>query len=384
VKKFNGFDCAAANYLSNIPLDASVMHKEIVEGLALKTNFSFEAFLNNGSISTCLNTMTTDGNVTNWKAGNAYPLSCGTVNSYLNCVLNVKIPFTKSTTLTSLTQVGVSNVAARLYSENSNSSDLSTLPGDGSTVDLLMSAFLQPQNSWTTLWAPRGCHFITHSNTISQSLAVDSDNFSISSTTNIIEATPKGGTKLICDGNATDGHSGGGGTSAGGNMNDPGDTFGMYPSTTFSSLDTIKISTSVFNQRTDKFISSDCSGKPISSITESGSYVLPDVDVPGTIPLDVTTKESYGVLFTPESNNIANTSPQMFGCGLTDWVINTPRSLEGTGCAKIGVTDYIRVKIDGNKLYGCNNGTSNDYGNTADTRVPDCSGIKATDYLEKK
>jgi hypothetical protein len=248
-----------------------------------------------------------------------------------------------------------------------------------------MSEFLQPQNSWTTLWAPWGCHFVAPLNTTSQSLAVNNTNFDLDNSTNqySISATAKGVTQLVCDGKDGN-YSGGGGTSAGGNMNDPGDTFGMYPSTTFSMMETIKISTSVFNQRNDKFITSDCSGKPISSITESGSYVLPDVDVPGTIPLDVTTKESYGVLFTPESNNIANTSPQMFGCGLTDWVINTPRSLEGTGCAKIGVTDYIRVKIDGNKLYTCENDTGYDYGNTADTRVPDCSGIKATDYLEKK
>lgn len=384
LKKFNGLGCDQVNYVTDLLQDTNLMQKEIVESLAPKTNFSFKAFFNNSSISTCLNTMTTDGYARDWKAGNDYPLSCGSAGTN-GCGLSVTIPLIKSEVFTQETKVGVSNVTAKLNSINDFSQDWKDYIGSGTTVvDLLKSTFTQPKGSWTTLWAPRGCHFVTPSNTISQSLAVNNTNFDLDYATNPYSITANSkGTQLICDGKDSNSNSGGG-TSAGGNMNDSGDTFGMYPSTTFSMMQTIKISTSVFNQRNDKFITSDCSGKPISSITESGSYVLPDVDVPGTIPLDVTTKESYGVLFTTESNDIANKYPYMFGCGLTDWVINTPRSLEGTPCAKIGVTDYMRVKIDGNKLYGCNNGTSNDYGNTADTRVPDCSGIKATDYLEKK
>jgi hypothetical protein len=147
---------------------------------------------------------------------------------------------------------------------------------------------------------------------------------------------------------------------------------GSVPGQPYSRLKQLKITKNAYIMRQDVFTSKDCTGYPVSSNTEHGVFVLPAVDLEGTIPIDLTQKDLNGAIFTQEGVDIANKLPNQFGCGLTGWVKGTVRKLGDSKCGEADKTHYERLKVDGDRLYMCGSGQNKDYGNTQDMRIPSC------------
>ena len=81
----------------------------------------------------------------------------------------------------------------------------------------------------------------------------------------------------------------------------------------------------------------------------------------------------------------ANAEPQWNGCGFSDWVINSPKSLNNSECEKDAGVDHTRIKIEGTKMFFCDNRINGTRQNSSGAARPaDCNNIDTTDYLIKE
>jgi hypothetical protein len=218
--------------------------------------------------------------------------------------------------------------------------------------------------------APNGCQFILGAKKFM--------NFSINESNTVYEAGTNGGSatatvttgdlKVECN--------------SGGNQQEGGDigALGSVPGRTYSRLNKLKIGKDAFIMRQDVFTSKDCMGYPVSSNTEQGVFVLPAVDLEGTIPVDITQKDLDGAIFTQEGVDVANKFPIQFGCGLTGWEKGKVQNLAKSKCGEVGKTYYQRLKVDGGRLYVCSSGQT-DYGSTPDMRIPSCDITSDMEYF---
>jgi hypothetical protein len=222
-----------------------------------------------------------------------------------------------------------------------------------------------------TLWAPSGCYFNSGGSSF---MALGLNSATNPASTCSYTAS---NTTLVCDGNNPNGGGGGGG--GGGDMK-----FGFVPGVTYSSYDIGKFTSSTFTHIQQRFKSTDCKGTLVATMTETGSYTLPTVDVAGTIPINFTKSTKVGTIFDADSITASNADPSGNGCGFSDWVSGVQKDIFGTVCAGQRTVEYTRMKMDGNKLFFCHqDGNSND-GSTEALRPTNCDEHNVDEYLEKQ
>ena len=220
------------------------------------------------------------------------------------------------------------------------------------------------------LVAPNGCQFVMGSSQFTQ-ISLTESNTVYDSGTNVARVLTDG---LLVQCNGTGGDE---------NQNEGPeiDALGSVPERTYSRLNKLKIGKDAFIMRQDVFTSKDCMGYPVSSNTEQGVFVLPAVDVEGTIPIDVTQMDLNGAIFTIEGVDVANKAPDQFGCGLSGWVKGKVQNLAKSKCGEVGKTHYERLKVKGGRLYMCSSGQNKEYGNTSEMRIRSCDITSDMEYF---
>lgn len=368
ISVYDGYDCSSASLTTyNFRSGKNVFN------LANKSTskFSFQAKDGSGNfISSCLNVMLPDA-TNDLSSGNKINIS--NTAGYLT----VKMPFEKTVTLDPYSSIGIADPSNIVTTDSSKSANLYSTASSTTSIQLINS-YPIAASSWVTLWAPPACHFTDAIGGSSPSLPITSANFSVLSVGGSITATALGSVSLVCDGQGGDGKQGDPGPGPQPGDGPGGDLFGFLPTGPFSVMNLVKISSSTFTNRKDYFTSTDCSGKPLSSITESGDYNLLPVDVAGTLPVDIITKSGSGIIFTPEGVEAANGEPEMFGCSMSGWEQGQSQSITSDSCVGVGTTNYSRFKIDGRRLYICGKAE------TAASRVTECSADSSEGVMEKK
>jgi hypothetical protein len=117
-------------------------------------------------------------------------------------------------------------------------------------------------------------------------------------------------------------------------------SLGRVPATDYSSYDFVKFTSNTFNHIKRIYKSTDCSGNITSSLSGSGSYSLPKVDVAGTFPVNLTLTTKMGGLFDAEAVAAANAEPLRNGCGFSDWSLNTAKNLTNSQCSSDTVRQF--------------------------------------------
>ena len=222
------------------------------------------------------------------------------------------------------------------------------------------------------LVAPDGCQFVTGKNQFMQISLTESN--TVYDSGNKVARVQTGDLLVQCNGT--------GGDKSQNEGPDIG-ALGSVPGPAYSRLNKLKIGKDAFIMRQDVFTSKDCTGYPVSSNTEQGVFVLPAVDVEGTIPMDITQKDLDGAIFTQPGVDVANKAPDQFGCGLTGWEKGKVQNLAKSKCGEVGKTYYQRLKVDGGRLYVCNSGSNENksLGGTPDMRIRSCDITTDMEYF---
>ena len=354
LEQYSGVGCSGGVTLINLdqPSGAQPQNWASVNNLSPKTKYSFKLRTNASSpvYSECQSVMTASADAADWSSGNGLVLNPSV--DYLGPQFNSTVTDGKQYKL----RLSISGRApVDSYSQvipNSGSAQLLNIP-----VDVALGQIL-------TAWTPDGCSFVGSDGRRFPSLALPIDpNW----------AAPT----IICDG--VSGNYGG------------GDALGGYPTMRpASKAINIRITNGAFTITEDLYESDNCtSGTRISSRVELGALVLPGPDfLKDTFPIDVTSKDLSGVLFTDAGVLAAKTDPNRFGCGIRDWVKGQRASLRESRCGKeikIGRTEYERLKIVGDRLYICEiSGNEDDYGKTPDMRVPSCEITDQSFFLKRQ
>jgi hypothetical protein len=353
LEQFSALDCQgpATNVVLNTTSGFQDQSQAFINNLVANTKYSFKLSLaSDPSKAQCQNIMTTNKDIRDWSGGSA-KISPQNV-----------ISFQTKTTVTNTTdyklKVSINgDIPVDTYSvvipKSSTSSELITIPASDANGKIL------------TFWTPSGCYF--------KSTDMGASRFNSLSWGG---ETPGSLPEVICDGSS---ENGGGGS----------DSFGAVTGmVTFSKRMNLKITNGAFTMIEDLFQSPNCSlSTRLSSRIELGSLVLPGQDsVADTYPVDVTTKDLSGIIFSDAAVTAANTYPDRFGCGIKGWVKEKAQSISSSNCADIGKTGYYRLKVvGGDKLYLCESqGKDNVYGETAATRIPSCDVTAASSYFKRE
>jgi hypothetical protein len=340
------------------PMSAANMNGQKVMGLTKGVSYSFKLKTSDNSApDVCFNARTTDGDP---------PFMMPHAQTTLRFSAGTNVMDGKSHKILLVGKIfQQTDKYSAQFDKTSTSSDLLSASGAG-----LM-------NQGLNLLAPMGCQFVMGSSQFTQ-ISLTESNTVYDSVTNVARVQTDG---LIvqCSGS-------GGGNQVDGNQ-DQGldiDALGAVPGRAYSRLKKLKIGKDAFIMRQDLFTSKDCTGFPVSSNTEQGVFSLADVDVEGTIPVDITQKDLDGAIFTQEGVDIANKLPKQFGCGLTGWVKGTVRKLGDSKCGEVGNTYYQRLKVDGGRLYVCSSGQNKEDGSTSEMRTPSCDITEKMMYFTRQ
>jgi hypothetical protein len=293
--------------------------------------------------------MTTSGDAPDWTSGN---------NQEWPSSQNVLLDFASKVTDGKDYKLKVSvngRVPVDSYSQSIPKADVLTL--------VKMSS-ADASGQVLTVWTPSGCSFVDSNGNRFPSLS--------------LPGFP--GQKLpnvVCDGAAS--NDGGGGS----------ESFGGYSTMKLASKGiNLKITNGAFTMIEDLYESGNCAvGTRISSRVELGALSLPGPDfLKDTFPIDVTSKEISGVIFTDASVLAAKAEPDRFGCGIKEWVKGQRINLKGSVCGKeVGRTKYERLKVVGDRLYFCEvDGEQDAYGMTPDMRIPSCEINEQSFFLKRQ
>jgi len=334
--QFFGLNCTGASKVVWTP-EASRgrgFNRGDVGDLRPNSNYSFILSSDSGK-SACQNVMTTSGDATDWTSGNRLPWNNGDAVFEFKAEVYDKNQYKLGVSINGLPPVDTYSTQIAV--------------GVDSAVVKIPAEDIE--NSLVSAWTPDGCSFI------------GSDGRSFSAF-NLINERVFDPPRIVCDGMMSQ-DSGGG-------------LFGGYTGMKqMSKALNLKITNGGFTMVEDLFESPNCSaGTRISSKIEFGALVLPGTDfVKETVPIDVTSKDISGAIFTDLGIRAANKiNPEMFGCGISSWVKGQRQGLAGSNCAQdIGRTKYKRLKITDDRLYICElEGEKDSFGMTPDRRIPSC------------
>jgi hypothetical protein len=348
--QFSGPDCMKDKTAVTLdkPFGTQQQNWAGVNKLSPSTKYSFRLTTGVDS-SECQNVMTTSGDAPDWTSGN---------NQEWPSSQNVLLDFASKVTDGKDYKLKVSvngRVPVDSYSQSIPKADVLTL--------VKMSS-ADASGQVLTVWTPSGCSFVDSNGNRFPSLS--------------LPGFP--GQKLpnvVCDGAAS--NDGGGGS----------ESFGGYSTMKLASKGiNLKITNGAFTMIEDLYESGNCAvGTRISSRVELGALSLPGPDfLKDTFPIDVTSKEISGVIFTDASVLAAKAEPDRFGCGIKEWVKGQRINLKGSVCGKeVGRTKYERLKVVGDRLYFCEvDGEQDAYGMTPDMRIPSCEINEQSFFLKRQ
>ncbi len=354
LEQFSALECqgAATNVVLNTTSGFQDQSQAFINNLVANTKYSFKLSLaSDPSKAQCQNIMTTNKDIRDWSGGNA------------NISPQNVISFKTKTNVTNTTDY---KLKVSIDGDIPVDSYSFIIPKFSDSSELIRIETSDANGKILTFWTPSGCYF--------KSTDMRESRFNSLSWGGEIA----GGyvPEVICDGSS---ENGGGGS----------DSFGAVPGmVTFSKRMNLKITNGAFTMIEDLFQSPNCSlSTRLSSRIELGSLVLPGQDsVADTYPVDVTTKDLSGIIFSDAAVTAANTYPDRFGCGIKGWVKEKAQSISSSNCADIGKTGYYRLKVvGGDKLYLCESqGKDNVYGETAATRVPSCDATADSSYFKRE
>jgi hypothetical protein len=354
LEQFSGVDCVGTGQAIVVNTDSAGRQVTWVNVNNLKPNslYSFKLISVAGP-ALCQNVMTTASGAPDWSAGNTKPWTNQSTAAF---EFSSEVKDGRDDYKVHVSINGQLPVDS--YSE--------PIPKSGSAVVNLAQNLAA--NNIITLWAPSGCRFVSANKMKFSALPIPISYFG--------EST--GNPTIICDGSSDSEGNGG------------GDMFGGYPTMrAVSKAMSIKITNGAFTMIEDLFDSANCAvGTRISSKIEQGALVLPGQDfLKETIPIDVTSKDLAGAIFTDSGVTAANKIDQAkFGCGLTGWIKGQRMSLKGSTCGKdLGRTKYERLKIVGDRLYICEiSGDEDAYGMTPEMRIPSCDINRESFFLKRQ
>lgn len=352
--QFAGKDCASSPKVVTLDQSSGAQQQTWagIDNLNPNTTYSFK--LRASTISSdCQNVMTTSADVPDWSSGNKQEWNGGDVSFRVNANVRDGSQYKLRASINGRQPVDI------------YSSQITT----GDTLELVRIPATVANYNIITVWTPIGCTFVDSNGSRNPALSLPTHHTPLYGSS----ALPT----VVCDG--ASGHDGGGGR----------DALGGYPTMKLTSKGiNLKITNGAFTMIEDLYASDNCSDRRrISSTVELGALSLPGPDfLKDTVPIDVTTKDLSGVIFTDEGVRAAGADPNRFGCGIKGWVKGQPASLKDSSCGKeIGRTKFERLKIVGDRLYICEIPEDQDaYGKTPDMRVPSCEINERSFFLKRQ
>ncbi len=349
--QFSGADCTGDKTLVNLDKPSGTQQQTWAGVNNLNPNTTYSFMLNAaGRTSACQNVMTTGADAPDWSSGNSQEWPAG---SELLLEFNSAVTDGKEYKL----RVSINGLKpVDTYSQ---------IVPKGEFGPLVKMPASEASGQVLTVWTPEGCSFVDGNGNRFPALSLPS-------------APKQPLPKVICDG-ASSNDGGGGG----------GDSLGGYPAMKQASKGVnLKITNGAFTMIEDLYDSSNCAvGTRVSSRVELGALFLPGPDfLKETFPIDVTSKELSGAIFTDAGILAAKTEPNRFGCGIREWVKGQRVNLRDSSCAKnMGRTKYERLKIVGDRLYVCDiDGEDDVYGMTPDMRIPSCEINEQSFFLKRQ
>lgn len=353
LRQYSGEGCSGAEKIITInqPLGTQPKNRVSVHDLSPKTKYSFKISTNapNPVYSDCQSVMTASANAPDWSSGNSQPVPA---------TADFVGPEFRSTVTNGKTYKLRLSINGRAPVDSYSQ----VIPASGSAILLNVPAAVA-HGQILTAWTPDGCSFVGNDGRRFPSLALP---------INSGWTVPT----IICDGSSA-------------NYGGGGDSLGGYPTMSLVSKGVnVRITNGAFTMTEDLYESGNCSeGTRISSRVELGSFVLPGPDIlKDTFPIDVTSKDLSGVMFTEAGVLAAKSDPNRFGCGLREWVKGQRLNLKDSMCGKeIGRTKYERLKVIGDRLYICEiPGDEDAYGMTPAMRIPSCEINEQSFFLKRQ
>jgi hypothetical protein len=347
--KFLGADCTGAKTLVNLDKPSGTQQQNWAGVNNLNPNTTYSFMLNAaGRTSACQNVMTTGADAPDWSSGNSQEWPAG---KELLLEFNSAVTDGKEYKL----RVSINGLKpVDTYSQ---------IVPKGEFGPLVRMQASDASGQVLTVWTPDGCYFVDSNGNRFPTLSLPS-------------APQQPLPKVICDGASS--NNGGG-----------GDLLGGYPTMKQASKGVnLKITNGAFTMIEDLYESGNCAvGTRISSRVELGALSLPGPDfLKDTFPIDVTSKEISGAMFTDAGVLAAKTEPDRFGCGIREWVKGQRMNLKDSVCGKeIGRTKYERLKVVGDRLYICEiDGEQDSYGNSPEMRIPSCDINRESFFLKRQ
>jgi hypothetical protein len=147
--------------------------------------------------------------------------------------------------------------------------------------------------------------------------------------------------------------------------------FGRVAGQVYSKRESIRFNRTEMFHTTEYFKSKDCSGTLVSIKTDSGVYSLPEVDVSGTIPIDIKFFKASGKIVGSDwFKSLIRAERYIGSCGISDWKIGEERDLPADKTCFMPKKLSARMQILGDELRIC----GEDEGALM-TRPEDCRGV---------
>lgn len=354
--QFAGKDCASGQKVVtlNQPSGAQQQTWADINNLNPNTTYSFKLRARTMS-SECQNIMTTSADVPDWSSGNKQEWNGGDVSFRVNANVRDRSQYKLRASINGRPPVETYSVPITT----------------GDTLELARIPATVANDNIITVWTPAGCTFVDSDGRRYPALSLPTHQMSPNavSDTSVLPT-------VVCDGASN--NDGGG-----------GDSFGGYPTMKLASKGVnLKITNGAFTMIEDLYESTNCAvDTRISSRVELGALNLPGLDsLKDTVPIDVTSRELSGVIFTDQGVRAAKTDPNRFGCGIREWIKGQRANLRDSSCGnEIGRTKYERLKIVGDRLYICEiPGDEEAYGKTPDMRIPSCEINEQSFFLKRQ
>jgi hypothetical protein len=130
--------------------------------------------------------------------------------------------------------------------------------------------------------------------------------------------------------------------------------FGRVSGQVYSKRESLRFNRTEVFHTLEYFKSKDCTGVLVSSKTESGAYALPEVDVSGTIPIDMKFYKASGKIVGGDWFKSLNRAERYIGsCGISDWKIGEERDLPADKTCFSPFKVSPRMQVTGDELQIC-------------------------------